>query len=69
MRAGPPSVTKKELLEKVLALLQENQRQEWRKLTGAPFAGLDEPQFPWMHGSGPPRDPARENKAERAERP
>ncbi|MGE5192263.1 MAG: serine/threonine protein kinase, partial [Deltaproteobacteria bacterium] len=53
---GPPRPTKREIVEKVLGLLDEGQVQKWRELTGVPFAGLDEPLFPWMRG-GPSREP------------
>jgi serine/threonine protein kinase len=53
MRGGPPRLTKKESVEKVLALLTDEQLRKWKDMTGPPFADADESPIPWM---GPPPD-------------
>jgi serine/threonine protein kinase len=53
MRGGPPRLTKKETVEKVLALLTDEQLQKWKEMSGPPFADADESPIPWM---GPPPD-------------
>jgi serine/threonine protein kinase len=53
MRGGPPRLTKKETVEKVLALLTVEQLQKWKDMIGPPFTDLDESPIPWM---GPPSD-------------
>jgi serine/threonine protein kinase len=54
-RGGAPRLTKKETVNKVLALLNDTQLQKWKDLTGLPFADDDESPIPWMP-AGPPPD-------------
>ncbi len=56
LRERPPRPKKTETVAKVVAILKPNQVEEWNKLIGAPFPGLDEivvQGMPWMSG-GPP---------------
>ncbi len=55
VRGELPRMTKRESVEKVLALLTDEQRQKWKEMTGPPFADDDESPFPWTFGR-PPRD-------------
>lgn len=57
-RDRPPRPKKTETVARVVALLKPDQVEEWNKLTGAPFAGLDDIFVPGMPGmtGGPPRD-------------
>jgi serine/threonine protein kinase len=64
---GPPRMTKREAVSKVLELLTPNQIRKWNELIGPPFAGIDDPPPRGLQGFGPPneRRGSRENDGEK----
>src|SRR5262249_8333750 len=69
LERGPPRMTKKEALAKVLEVLTADQVRKWSEIIGAPFAGSEEPSIRGPQGFGSPNERRGLPGNDRAKRP